>query len=108
MHMLAAVDVPDRIEIDEGTRVALTWADGAVTQLTAERLRAACQCASCREPAGIEQTAAILEGPTPVTITDAKLVGGYALNFVFGPDGHGTGIYSFPTLRSLGDSNDAG
>jgi DUF971 family protein len=98
------VDVPERIKIDEGTRVALTWGDGAVTRLTAEQLRGACQCASCREPSGVEQTAALLEGSEPITIANAKLVGGYAISFEFTPDGHATGIYSFNTLRELEDA----
>ena len=102
------MDVPARIEIEEGEHVTLTWEDGSVTELTAAQLRAACQCASCREPDGEAQTAAILAGPVPVKISEAKLVGGYAINFVFSPDGHGTGIYPFEVLRVLtpADSED--
>lgn len=95
------MDVPERIEVDGGTAVAFTWADGAVSRLSAATLREACQCASCREPAGMAQTAALLAGPVGVTITEARLVGGYAISFVFGPDGHGTGIYPFTALRAL-------
>ncbi len=43
----------------------------------------------------------MLTGPTPVTITDAALVGAYAVNFSFAPDGHQTGIFPFDRLRSL-------
>ena len=100
---LTPVEVPERIEIEGGSGVEFTWPDGAVTRLTAAELRAACQCASCREPDGMERTAAVLAGAVPVTIAEAKLVGGYAINFVFGPDGHGTGIYPFTSLRSLQD-----
>ena len=95
------MDTPEKIEIDAGTEVTITWVDGTTTQLTAAALRAACQCASCREPDGLRRTEAVLSGAVPVTISDAKLVGGYALNFVFSPDGHGTGIYPFPVLREL-------
>ena len=98
------MEVPDRIEIDDGTDVVLTWADGVVTHLTAAALRAACQCATCREPAGLERTTAVLAGPDRVTITEARLVGGYAINFVFAPEGHGTGIYPFTALRALADA----
>lgn len=94
------MDTPTRIEVEEGSRVILTWEDGAESRWTAAELRGACQCASCREPAGAEQTAAVLGGPVPVTISEARLVGGYAISFVFGPDGHGTGIYPFESLRS--------
>jgi DUF971 family protein len=105
--MLTAVDVPERIEVEGGTDVVLTWPDGARSRLSAVELRAACQCASCREPAGIEATAAVVDGPVPVTIAEAKLVGGYAINFVFAPEGHGTGIYPFTVLRNLGEASDA-
>jgi DUF971 family protein len=98
------MDVPDRIEIDNGTDVALTWSDGVVSRLTSADLRAACQCATCREPAGIEHTASVLAGAEPVTIAEARLVGGYAINFVFAPEGHGTGIYPFTALRDLAET----
>ncbi len=104
---LPRVDVPKRIEVEEGTRVVLTWEDDSVTDLTARQLRAACQCAGCREPAGMTQTEAVLGSPVGVTITETKLVGGYALSFVFSPDGHGTGIYSFDALRGLGEDQSA-
>ncbi len=92
---------PERIEVIGGSRVEITWDDGAVTAYTAPELRAACMCAGCREAAGAAATRAVLAGATPVTITEAALVGGYALRFVFGPDGHGTGIYPFEKLLSM-------
>ena len=84
------MDVPQRIEIEEGTRVLITW-----------ELRRACPCAGCREPDGRTRIDTVLGGPAPVTISDAKLVGGYALGFSFAPDGHSTGIFSFDVLKSL-------
>ncbi len=96
------MEVPARIEVEGGERVALTWPDGAHQELTARVLRAACPCATCRDPAGAERAKLTLGGPVPVTITDAKLVGDYAINFVFAPDGHHTGIFSFDYLRTLG------
>jgi DUF971 family protein len=30
-------------------------------------------------------------------------VGAYAVNLVFAPDGHSTGIYPYTVLRSIGD-----
>lgn len=93
--------VPQRIEVIDGELVELTWEDGLVTELDAATLRGACQCAVCREPAGEAATEAVLAGPVPVKIAGAELVGGYALQFVFEPDGHGTGIYPFTALREL-------
>ncbi len=97
------IPVPARIEVDSGTGVTLTWEDGSTARFTAAELRAACQCAACREPAGKEATRLVLDGVAPVTIEKASLVGGYAINFVFGPDGHGTGIYPFGELKHLAE-----
>lgn len=98
--------IPERIEV-EGDAVTFTWEDGFVATLSARVLRAACECAVCREPGGAAATRALLEGDTPVTIADARLVGGYAVQFTFAPDGHGTGIYPFERLRSLASASDA-
>jgi DUF971 family protein len=95
------MDTPIRIEIEEGERVVLHWEDGPAATISARRLRAACQCASCREPSGRAATEAVLGGERPIRIRESRLVGAYALNFVFEPDGHGTGIYTFDMLREL-------
>lgn len=93
--------VPERIEVIEQRQVILTWQDDSISTLTAAELRGACQCAECREEAGRRRTERVLAGAEPVTIEDATLVGGYAINFVFGPDQHATGIFPFSTLRGL-------
>ena len=88
-----------RIEVDGGERLILTWDDDTVDTLTALELRRLCPCASCREDPAAGRD--LLHGVDPVRIADARLVGGYALNLTFSPDGHATGIYSFSYLRSL-------
>ena len=98
--------VPARIEVAEGAAVTITWEGGTTSTYSAAQLRAACQCADCREPAGRLRTERVLAGPDPVTITTARLVGNYAVNFVFGPDGHGTGIFPFPALHALDHPSD--
>jgi len=95
--------VPQRIEVIEGSHVDVTWEDGTATELDAATLRAACLCATCREPAGEAATEAVLTGEEPVTISAAELVGGYAIRFTFEPDGHGTGVYPFTLLREIAD-----
>lgn len=102
------MDVPARIEVEDGAVVTLTWEDGTATSLKAELLRGACQCATCRDPSGEAATASVLDGPTPVTITNAALVGAYAVNFSFAPDGHATGIFPFERLRALGAGEEDG
>ena len=98
---LSVMDVPVRIEVEDGERVLITWEDGPASELTARDLRAACQCAGCREDAGIAATQALLAGDLPIRIAGTKIVGNYALSFDFEPDGHGTGIYSYDVLRAL-------
>jgi len=99
--------VPQRIEVSERTTVTITWDDGTTSTYSAAQLRAACQCAECREPAGRKRTEAVLAGSEPVTIADAKIVGSYAINFVFGPDAHSTGIFPFPALHALAEHTGA-
>ena len=94
--------VPERIEVSEGRQVTLTWSNGEISTFDAAELRAACQCADCREPAGRKRTEQVLAGDEPVTIAEARLVGSYAINFVFAPDAHGTGIFPFTSLYELG------
>ena len=99
--------VPQRVEITDGAEVKITWEDGREDVLAAATLRSVCPCAGCREPEGAQAATAVLAGEVPVTIADARFVGGYALAFTFMPDGHHAGIYPFDALRRLGDPRSA-
>ncbi len=96
-------ETPLRIEVNGKTSVSVSWEEGSDTELSAAQLRSACMCAGCREAAGAVVTATVLAGPEPVTIESAELVGGYALRFTFGPDGHSTGIYPFEILKKIAE-----
>lgn len=100
---------PDRIAVEERSRVVLTWGDDTHV-LDAATLRAACACAECRSDDGMIRKKAVLGGPTPITIDGAELRGAYAVSFLFGPDHHGTGIFTWGLLRALttGDANPLG
>ena len=90
---------PTKIDVQQGKRLVIEWQDGRVDTIEATALREACPCASCR-------TARIPPPPPdPATwrISGANLVGGYAINVIFAPDGHATGIYSYEMLREIGD-----
>lgn len=88
---------PDRIEVRGGTDLIVSWPDGRIDELPATLLRDRCACAGCRNapppPAD----------PEMCRITSIGFVGAYAINMVFAPDAHGTGIYTFVMLRGLGD-----
>lgn len=93
---------PERVEVNHSSEVVISWDDGTESRLSATRLREQCPCAGCKEGQGRRQLEAVVHGEDPVTITEASLVGAYAINFVFGPDGHATGIYPFQGLYDLG------
>ena len=87
---------PVRIEVSDGQTLTIAWEDGSSTHMTARELRAFCQCAACRELPAAERT---VDVHAEATIESAALVGGYAVSFVFGPDGHSAGIYPFVELK---------
>lgn len=93
------MDVPEKIELKDGTQLTLTWEDGTVNTFTAQELRSSCACADCRSAA--EQRPSALRLVALTSITDVKLVGSYGVNFTFAPDGHRTGIFTFDQLRAL-------
>lgn len=95
------MEIPERIEVDDGRLLTLSWPDGAVTRVTAASLRAACPCATCLGPEGGGSWAG---DAGRVRILDVRVVGSYAVHFTFGPDQHGTGIYPFDRLRQLGEA----
>lgn len=92
---------PRRITVERES-VTIEWSDGATTVLAGGRLRDACPCAACREQAAAATRA--LELGDRSTITNAQLVGGYALSFTFG-DNHHDGIYPYGQLRWLGEAS---
>ncbi len=92
---------PAEIERGEAGGLRVRWQDGAVTSASARELRLGCQCASCVD----EFTHRPLLDPASVAadiaIASLDPVGNYAIHLVFS-DGHDSGIYAWPLLRSLG------
>ena len=99
------METPSNIEVSGRATVTLTWDDGP-TEISARRLRAACVCADCRSDVGAARTEKLLASGVPITIDGAELRGAYAISFRFGPDGHGTGIFTWDLLRTLGGDED--
>ncbi|TDI53823.1 MAG: DUF971 domain-containing protein [Acidobacteria bacterium] len=92
---------PHRIELEGGTTLVITWDDGRVDRLSSASLRSACPCATCRNAAPPTALSIVPDS----TINDMSMVGAYAINLVFSPDGHATGIFPFPLLRMLGEDS---
>ncbi len=96
---------PKNIQLIQ-TEIAIMWDDGSESYISIEKLRRHCPCAACmgeKDVMGGEHKVA----PTPYRPESFQLikfeaVGGYAINFSWA-DGHGSGIYSFPYLRKLGE-----
>lgn len=96
-HTLDLMIRPIKIDVQQGERLVIEWEDGRVDTIEATDLRKGCPCASC-------QSARFpLPPPNPETcrISNVTLVGAYAINVVFAPDGHATGIYSYTVLREI-------
>lgn len=90
------------IEIgQEGDRqLAIQWSDGRKDSLDVVKLRKKCPCASCvDEWSGkpLIDEKAVFDSVRPSRI---RSVGRYAVQIFFN-DGHSTGFYGFPLLRSL-------
>lgn len=86
-----------------GPEVVIRWSDGAENYLALPELRKACPCAACQgEPDALGRVVKprVTLAENSCSLDRFEYVGGYALQF-FWADGHGTGIYTFPYLRSL-------
>ncbi len=97
--------VPKSVQVI-GKELAIVWDDGREDYLLLEHLRRDCPCAMCKgEP---DLFGKIYRGPertlTPraFEVTAHRPVGSYALQIDWG-DGHNDGIYSFDTLRRMGE-----
>jgi DUF971 family protein len=95
-------DPREIVPTDDGTRLRITWRDGAVSELAPRLLRLRCPCAGCvDEMTGVRRLRADMV-PVDVYPESIQYVGRYALQFMWS-DGHSTGIYPFEFLRKLAD-----
>ena len=81
----------------------IDWKDGLQSQLSLDRLRKVCPCASCKTERGqkSDNPLNILKAdPAGIHVTSANLVGNYAIQFHWS-DGHNTGIFDFRFLKEL-------
>jgi ATP-binding protein involved in chromosome partitioning len=95
---------PEALDLKDSTRrLVVTWGDGKKTDLPYREVRLACRCAACID----ERTGRpILDPktvPEDVGVSDVEEVGHYGVRFDW-TDGHGSGIYTWERLRSLGAS----
>ena len=107
-------DVPESLRRITANQIEIQWHSGVTLRYTAQILRDACPCATCRERRrGDEPSAPEGRSPAaglpilsaaeaqPLTIDAVTPVGNYAYNVTFG-DGHHSGIYTLGMLRQIG------
>lgn len=93
------IRVKDIGQIDART-LGIQWTDGRRDALDVVMLRRKCPCAVCIDEWTREQRLKPSDVPDTVRPLHIESVGSYALKIEF-TDGHSTGIYTFPMLRSL-------
>ena len=95
------VTAPQAIVLAKDQRsVSLTWADGAISTVSARRLRQYCPCAECVEEWSGKRTYDVEVIAADMKIIEIVPTGNYALSFTFG-DLHRTGIFNWEYLREL-------
>jgi ATP-binding protein involved in chromosome partitioning len=84
--------------LDNGHTIEIQWNEsGHVGRFAARDLRLACACAECVEEMSGRPMLDPARVPANVYAGSVKLVGAYAVHFVFS-DGHSTGIYPWERL----------
>ena len=87
-----------------GDELAIRWSDGAESHIRLETVRRSCPCASCKgEPDAlgrVDVPEVTYDPARSFRLASFGYVGGYAWQPTWG-DGHSSGLYTFPLLRSL-------
>jgi ATP-binding protein involved in chromosome partitioning len=91
---------PTRLGQDGPDVLTVTWSDGHEGRHVVRDLRLACRCAQCVDEWTNKPTLDPLSVPRDVRPIRIEDVGLYGVQIEW-TDGHGTGIYTFETLRSL-------
>jgi ATP-binding protein involved in chromosome partitioning len=93
---------PREVDTKDAMVTIITWDDGTVMRYPNRYLRSMCPCAQCVNEVTGERMIDLGSIDPMVRIVGVAPVGRYALHFQWS-DGHGTGLYSFETLRKLGE-----
>jgi DUF971 family protein len=102
-----SVDIRIRELKQQGDReLSILWTDGRRDTFDVVELRRVCPCAHCIDEWTGEKR--LKPESVPETLRPIRLesVGSYAMKIWFS-DGHSSGIYTFPMLRTLGSMGGA-
>ena len=94
----AASVPPDSIDVTAKGELHLVWPGGREVLIPAHSLRDQCPCASCIEEGTGRKLLDPARIPSDIRPLEVKGVGNYAIHIEWS-DGHGSGIYSWGTLR---------
>jgi DUF971 family protein len=96
-------DPPTNIRAQQPEQsLELTWTGGRVNRLPYRYLRSECPCASCRNEWTGERILDPQTIPRDLKLEGMEPVGNYAVRLAWS-DGHGSGLYTWETLRRLAD-----
>jgi ATP-binding protein involved in chromosome partitioning len=93
---------PKEVNTQDPQVTVITWDDESVMRYPNRYLRSMCPCAQCVNEVTGERMVSLEAIDPAVRIIAVSPVGRYALHFQWS-DGHGTGLYSFDTLKKLGE-----
>jgi DUF971 family protein len=88
----------DIVAMDKGRTLEVSFDDGQIIRLTAEKLRVESPSAEVQGHSPSQKKTVV--GKENVAIVGIEPVGNYAIKIVF-DDGHDTGLYSWDYLRKL-------
>ncbi len=101
-HMKPVVKEPSPASVEQAAgKLVIGWDDQVRTESPFRELRLQCPCAGCVEEWSGKRTIDPATIPADVHPLSIEAVGNYALSITWS-DGHSTGIYSWATLRALG------
>lgn len=95
----ATTEPPQSIEVNEKQEFLIAW-PGVLAVVPSLRLRDACPCAGCIEEGTGKKILDTATIPADIRPLEVRPVGSYAVQIQWS-DGHGSGIYSWETLRRV-------
>lgn len=116
--LLSMLAKPLEIRRIEASGLHITWSDGLSVNIPRDLLRKNCPCAECKMARGDDSHSTpltpkksllkIVEHTKDESLTLEAIwgVGQYALGMKW-QDGHDSGIYTFPLLRELSETQEA-
>ena len=81
----------------------IDWPDGLVVAIAYPKVLVSCGCARCVDEVTGERLIDITDIDPLVQANELQMVGSYAIRIQWS-DGHNTGLFTWPQLRSLSEA----